>query len=101
MTEEEKISLKEYVDMRFDEVKYSVATTATQLDKRLDGMNEFRQQLNDQTRTFVSRAEYNALVDRVNKNDQRIANFDGRTYAIGVFITIVTVGVSIALHFLH
>jgi len=101
MTEEERISLKEYVDMRFDEVKYSVTTTATQLDKRLDSMNEFRQQLNDQTRDFINRAEYNALVDRVNKNEQRISNFDGRTYAIGVFITIITVGVSIGLHFIH
>jgi hypothetical protein len=101
MTEEEKISLKEYVDMRFDEIKYNVTTTAQQLDKRLDSMNEFREQLNTQTRTFISRPEHDALVDRVNKNEQKISNFDGRAYALGIFITFISVGVSIALHFIH
>lgn len=54
------------------------AETAT--EKRFESVNEFRQQLGDQSNTFLPRPEYNAqhkaledrvtdLTDRMNKND--------------------------------
>lgn len=39
-----------------------VERTRRQMELRLDGMNEFRQSLNDMSGTFVSRAELRATV---------------------------------------
>ena len=94
------VSLKKYVDTRFTALEKSTETTAFQLDKRLDSMNEFREQLNTQTATFISRPEHEALVQRVNTSENKIANFEGRSYAIGIAFSIITIGISIGLHFL-
>lgn len=95
-----RVTLKEYTDARFEALSNAIQNTATQLDKRLDGMNEFRQQINDLTRQFVTRQEHDLLVNRVNSNENKISNFEGRSYAVGVVVTIISLAASIALHFI-
>jgi hypothetical protein len=45
-------------------IKEAVDLARTQLEKRLEGMNEFRNQLNAQAATFVSRAEIKLIMDK-------------------------------------
>lgn len=64
------VSLKEYVDRRLDAIEANIAETKRDqeiaiekadrvLSYRLEGMNEFRASLTDQTRNFVTRNENN------------------------------------------
>lgn len=52
-----KVSLKEHLNSRIDDVKDSVKTAYTSMEKRLESMNEFRAQLREQSATFVTRKE--------------------------------------------
>ena len=63
------VGLKEYVDMRFSESEKAkdnalhsieIARKEAQIamEKRLEGMNEFRDQLRDQATRFITREEY-------------------------------------------
>ena len=65
------VSLKEYVDTRIEDLttrclckisdmEKAVVVATAQMDRRLEGMNEFRNQLKDQAGTFVYRPEYTA-----------------------------------------
>lgn len=67
-----KISIKEFFDARFNElknymdVKFSAMEKSTclaqdNLNTRLESMNEFRNSLKDQTAHYVTRAEHNSL----------------------------------------
>lgn len=87
-------SLKEYIDRRFEDsdkavqaalqaAKEAVGKAEVATEKRFDAVNEFRQQLSDQTNTFIPRLEYDAqhknlddklaaLTDRINTNQGAI-----------------------------
>lgn len=91
----------------------SLDDTAKQLSSRLEGMNEFRDQLKDQAQLFVTRdmldgfrntvrAELDGLEDklnnRVNSDGQRIASLEkfqttieSRIVAVGVAFTILNI----------
>jgi len=58
-------SLKEYVETRLEAIEKSTESAATSLEKRLDSMNEFRQQLKDQANTMLARAEFQVQHERV------------------------------------
>lgn len=103
-------TLKEYLEaLRADDqkavsaalqaAKEAVTKAENATEKRFESVNEFRQQLADQTNTFISRLEYDAqhkaledkvsdLTDRMNKNDGVKQGSDvtiGKIYAaIGV-----------------
>jgi hypothetical protein len=49
------------------------------MDKRLDGLNEFREQLADQQRTFLPRTEYNGRHDQL---EQRLDDLHQRMIAM-------------------
>lgn len=65
------VTLKEYFDMRITDLEKSlderfssqekaVKIAVESSNKRLEGMNEFRQTLSDQTRNYVTKSEYEA-----------------------------------------
>ena len=75
------VSLKEYIDMRFSDIEKKTITALAnvhrsqdreveQLDKRLEGMNQFRAQLTDQTNTFTTKVDYNHLSEKINKLEE-------------------------------
>ena len=77
------VSLKEFFDTRLalmdkaTEVRVASVDKSTTLalqalDKRLEGMNEFRAQLKEQTANFVTRAEYTAMVNKLDENNTEI-----------------------------
>lgn len=69
----ETVSLKEYVDLQaemnrklfqvqFENIENNVAKANSTMDRRLDGMNEFRQTLKDANSTFITRKELFAWI---------------------------------------
>jgi len=72
------ISVKEYIESRLEdttklfETKVDALDKATilasqQMDKRLEGMNEFRESLRDQNATFVRKDEYDTKHEALEK----------------------------------
>lgn len=110
-------TLKEYVEaLRSDDqkavqaallaAKEAVIKAETATEKRFESVNEFRQQLGDQSNTFLPRPEYNAqhkaledrvtdLTDRMNKTDGAKSGSDitvGKIYAaVGVVGAILAI----------
>ena len=67
MTKDEAVSLREYIDTRIDalEKRFTDINRATDLaaksvEQRLEIMNAFREQLREQTNTFVTQIEIDA-----------------------------------------
>jgi prefoldin subunit 5 len=61
--------LVETVGFRFEAIEKATALAAASIDHRLEGMNEFRAQMNDQQQRLMQRTEYEAkhqeLVSRI------------------------------------
>jgi hypothetical protein len=113
----ELISLREYVDIRFDaqekavqsalaSADRAVAKAEAASDKRFEAVNEFRASLNDNTRTLMPRAEYEQAIKAVNEKIEtltaRINTRDDRgrgigegwaflASAIGLIVSVITV----------
>jgi hypothetical protein len=54
------VPLKEHIESRLDALEKASEEARRVLEKRLEGMNEFREQLKDQAATFIARMEYTA-----------------------------------------
>jgi membrane-associated HD superfamily phosphohydrolase len=89
-----------------DNIDKATVKAETAIEKRFDAVNEFRAQLNDQTKTFMPRAEiearivqnyerYNELANRVTRAEGKAAGSSAAygylTAAITAVIAIVTV----------
>jgi hypothetical protein len=85
------------------------AETAT--EKRFEGQNEFRQQLSDQTATFITRRELetmreswdersNRVTDEVHELQRIGANMQGRLWALGAGVSVVVIVINVAIRFL-
>ena len=109
---DDEITLREYFDMRIDSVishnesKYSQLDKALgialdSLNKRLEGMNEFRESLKDQSAKFVTRIEYEAEAGRL-KEDIRVlreskAKLEGKADMSSVYIAYVISAIGIII----
>jgi hypothetical protein len=51
------VSLRDYFESTIADHRRSVEQAKEQMEKRLDGMNEFREQLKDQAAKFITRDE--------------------------------------------
>jgi len=84
MEDKDFVGLKEYLDMRIQHVEdivngrfisqeKAVNVARDAAEKRLDGMNEFRQTLTDQNKTFVAAAEFEAYKTMVRQDLARLS----------------------------
>ena len=84
MTDEDYVSLKEYFDMRLKHIEETmnerlvsqasaVKIAHDAVERRLESMNEFRQSLTDQNKTFVSLAEFDAYKTMVRHDLSRLS----------------------------
>jgi hypothetical protein len=55
---DERISFKEYLESRLRDSERAVELAWNQLEKRLEAMNAFRNQLKDQAGTFLTKESY-------------------------------------------
>ena len=84
MTDDDFISLKEYFDMRLRHIEETmnerlvsqekaVTVAYTASNKRLDGLNEIRQILEDQAKTFVNKVEFEAYQTMIRQELSRLS----------------------------
>ena len=90
------VSLREYIDLRIEHIVNSTELARLGMEKRLDGMNEFRDTLRDQAQLFVTKAELDALRSKVESemisaHDFRIAHEAKASQSSVVLLGIVTV----------
>ena len=89
---EDKISLREFFDTKIDfvkqlfelqisSIKEATGLAKTEIDKRLEGMNEFRDALRDQTNQFVMKSELKVMIDNIEKDLQIFR--ENKTYLEG------------------
>jgi hypothetical protein len=62
------ISLREYVDEKLKALEQARIMAFSELERRLENMNEFRAQLNDQAKTFVTKNEHQIMFEHVTKH---------------------------------
>jgi hypothetical protein len=59
MTEHsEAVSLKEHLESRIHALEKATTVAAAEMNRRLEGMNKFREELDQQTRTFVDKNDF-------------------------------------------
>ena len=72
----EGVTLKEYFDAQIENVKQATELARESMEKRLDGMNEFRDTLKDQAGKFITRQEYEdkhkSLEDRQDRTERLV-----------------------------
>ncbi|HOW77915.1 MAG TPA: hypothetical protein PK406_00555 [Verrucomicrobiota bacterium] len=56
------------LDLRLAAMEKALDLARKQLEQRLDAMNEFRAQLRDQNATFVTRTEYEIIVQQLRES---------------------------------
>jgi hypothetical protein len=118
----DEISLREYVDRRFDDqdkavqtaltsaekavvaalaaAKEAVSKAETANDKRFDSVNEFRAQLADQTANLMPRTEYTVqhkaieekLADLINRVNTSDGKSSGFDKSWAMFLAVIGVG---------
>lgn len=86
------VSLREYVDIRFEKVDKDRIEAKTEMERRLEGMNELRQQLDRQAGTFITRDAYEASIDRIMDRINAL-----QKTAVGVLVAIL---VGLAIYFI-
>jgi len=59
------VSLRTYFDIRFDSLDKANSVAYEAMERRLEGMNEFRDTLRDQAARFVTRSELDIIKDRI------------------------------------
>lgn len=68
MNEKHIISLREYFDAKFEALEKSIELSRASMEKRLEGMNEFREQLNKQAGTFITKTELDLTLQNIIKD---------------------------------
>jgi hypothetical protein len=66
------VSLREYIDLRFAHIEDATKLARESMEKRLDGMNEFRQTLRDQAGKFVTSSELRTLEEKLSSHLESI-----------------------------
>jgi len=64
----ETVDIKDYVDILVASIREAVSLAYASMEKRLDGMNEFRDTLKDQAGRFVNRDEMEAKLEIIRKD---------------------------------
>ena len=67
-------ALEDRVTMQFQLTQLAVNKAESQMNARLEGMNEFRASINDRTANYPTRTELNLMVDKLNIEMQSLQN---------------------------
>jgi hypothetical protein len=93
------ISLKKYFKVKIKAIEKATKIAKKQMDKRLEGMNEFRESLKDQASKFVTKDEFNRLVEDVKTLTAFKNTVQGRN-SIAIFIALAGLIVAIIAIFI-
>lgn len=85
-------ALREYADARFKALETATDLSKEAIGHRLDSMNKFRDALNDQSSTFVTKAEHNAWCNRVTSlesdRDKQTGKADQKSVATALIVAL-------------
>jgi len=101
--ESESITLKDYLETKINNIEKAVSLAHAAMEKRLEGMNEFRDQLRDQTGTFLTREAYEAKHELLEKQVDELrlnrAMLEGKASQTSFYITLALslIGLSFGL----
>ena len=59
------ISLKEFIEAKFVSIEQATELSRQAMEKRLEGMNEFRETLRDQASKFITRNELESAIEKI------------------------------------
>jgi hypothetical protein len=108
MSDKEVITVKEYfnavlserdkrTEQRFELMAEAVRKAEVAHEKRLEGMNEFRNQLSDQAETFLTKNEYNLahnnLEEKYNNLKEKVSELVNTKQGSGQAWTYIVMGV--------
>ena len=82
------VSLKEHIESRLQALEKATEEAKKTLEKRLEGMNEFRSQLKDQAGTFITRVEFEAFKEAMNSRFIYVI-ISGLGFAIAAVTTMI------------
>lgn len=86
------VSLRDYMEARLNAMDRATEVARASMDKRLDGMNEFRNALKDQSGQMVTRAEMDLKIGPIIKDIADLNNFkashEGKASQISVIISL-------------
>jgi hypothetical protein len=99
MTSQEYNRLKELLESRISALEKSITVAYAAMERRLEGMNEFRESLKDQTARFVTKDEFNRLQDEVKTLTAFKNTVQGRN-SIAIFIALAGLIVAIIAIFI-
>jgi hypothetical protein len=98
-------SLKEYTDLRFRENLVSVEKAATELARRLNTLNHAHEQQVEDKRNLLSIIVYDAEHKEVTRQIIELrdfkSNMEGRFWALGIVVTLLSIVIGVALRFIH
>lgn len=85
-------------ESRFQSLEKAVRLAARQMEKRLDSMNEFREQLKDQSNTFLPRDSFEAKHELIQKQVDELrmiqAEVRGKASQMSVSVAYIGIGIS-------
>ncbi len=82
------VSLRDLMEARVSAIEKELRLSRESLDKRLESMNEFREQMSDQQKSYLPRAEYYARHETLEK---RIAGLEKIVWGMGGGIALIEV----------
>jgi hypothetical protein len=86
------VSWRDYVDTRILALEQATNLAAKTLEKRLEGMNEFREALKNQASLFITRSEMELEIEKMEKDIRVLreskANLEGKASQISVVIAL-------------
>jgi hypothetical protein len=99
----EAVSLKEHLESRIHALEKATQVAKDEMDRRLEGMNRFRDQLDKQTRTFVDKDYFEHHCetnnDRIAKlesfKDQMTGKADQKSVTNAIIIAVISIAISI------
>jgi hypothetical protein len=81
--------LEEKIDLHFKLVELATKKAEDKLDLRLEGMNEFRNALKDQSATFITRCEFDALIKKYEEKTEYVTKWVNVGIGIAVVISFI------------
>ena len=88
------------VKTEIDSLKEARDLARQELDRRLEGMNEFREQLRSQANTFLTReiadTRYMVMEQRIRVLESKRSNLEGRMWIVPTIIIIIQIVIMIA-----
>lgn len=93
----EKVPLREYFEAKHEALEAQIASTAKELERRLDEMNRLRHQIEEERGHYITTARYDEkhedLSRRLSSLERWQANLTGRMVGLGLigaaFIAVV------------